>query len=87
MKLGDDSKYAVKGEGTILFHLESGSSLEAHDMLYVSGLKNKVLSVSIMDDNGFVIMFKKGQVLICPEGARHDIIASIGVREGKFYRL
>jgi hypothetical protein len=29
VELGDDAKYAVKGEGTILFQLESGGSLEA----------------------------------------------------------
>ena len=26
VELGDDAKYAVKGEGTITFHLESGGS-------------------------------------------------------------
>jgi hypothetical protein len=35
VELGDDAKYAVKGEGTILFQLESSGSLEAQDMLYV----------------------------------------------------
>jgi hypothetical protein len=29
VELGDDAKYAVKGEGTILFQLESGGSFEA----------------------------------------------------------
>jgi hypothetical protein len=28
LELGDDSKYVVKGEGTILFQLESGGLLE-----------------------------------------------------------
>jgi hypothetical protein len=31
VELGDDAKYAVKGEGTILFQLESGGSFEAQD--------------------------------------------------------
>jgi hypothetical protein len=35
VELGDDAKYAVKGEGTILFQLESSGSLEAQDVLYV----------------------------------------------------
>ena len=35
VELGDDAKYVVKGEGTILFHIESGGSLEYHDVLYV----------------------------------------------------
>jgi hypothetical protein len=29
VELGDDAKYVVKGEGTILFQLESSGSLEA----------------------------------------------------------
>jgi hypothetical protein len=29
VELGDDAQYAVKGEGTILFQLESSGSLEA----------------------------------------------------------
>jgi hypothetical protein len=35
VELGDDAMYAVKGEGTILFYLDSGGSLEAQDVLYV----------------------------------------------------
>jgi hypothetical protein len=54
VELGDDAKYAVKGEGTILFQLESGGSFEAHDVLYVLGLKKNFLSVSVMEDRGFV---------------------------------
>jgi hypothetical protein len=87
VELGDDAKYAVKGEGTILFQLESGGSLEAQDVLYVPGLKKNLLSVSVMEDRGFVVMFKKGKVLICPEGASPDTTMSIGVREGNLYRL
>jgi hypothetical protein len=33
VELSDDSKYAMKGEGTITFHLESGGSLDAQDVL------------------------------------------------------
>jgi hypothetical protein len=39
VQLGDDARYAVKGEGTIMFQLESGGLLDAHDVLYVPGLK------------------------------------------------
>jgi hypothetical protein len=57
VQLGDDSKYVVKGEGTITFHLESGGSLDAQDVLYVPGLKKNFLSVSSMEDMGFSITF------------------------------
>jgi hypothetical protein len=87
VELGDDAKYAVKGEGTILFQLESGGLLEAQDVLYVPKLKKNLLSVSVLEDRGFFIMFKKGKVLIRLEGAIPDTTMNIGVREGKLYRL
>jgi hypothetical protein len=40
-----------------------------------------------MEDRGFSIMFKKGQVLVCPEGASPDIAVSVGVKEGNLYVL
>jgi hypothetical protein len=87
VQLGDDAKYAVKGEGTITFHLESGGSLDAHDVLYVPGLKKNFLSVSAMEDKGFFITFQRGKVLIHPEKDSPDKTVVIGVREGTLYRL
>lgn len=40
VELGDDAKYAVKGEGTVTFQLELGGLLDAQEVLYVPGLKN-----------------------------------------------
>jgi hypothetical protein len=55
--LGDDARYAVKREGTIRFQLDSGGFLDAHDVLYVPGLKKKLLSISNMEERGFVVTF------------------------------
>jgi hypothetical protein len=87
VELSDDAKYAVKGEGTIVFQLESGGSFEAHDVLYVPRTKKKLLSASVMEDRGFAVMLKKGQVLIHPKRVSPDTAMSIGVREGNLYRL
>ena len=57
VELGDDAKYVVKGEGIFLFHLELGGSFDAHDILYIQGLKKNLLSVSTMEDMGFSITF------------------------------
>jgi hypothetical protein len=40
-----------------MFYLESISSFDAQDVLYIPGLKKNFLSVSAMEDGGFVIMF------------------------------
>jgi hypothetical protein len=50
------SKYAVKGEGTILFQLEVGGSLESRDVLDVPRLQNNLFLVSVMEDMGFFVM-------------------------------
>jgi hypothetical protein len=86
VELDDDAKYAVKGEGTVLVQLEEGGSFDAWDVLYVPRLKKNLLSVSTMEDRGFVITFQRGQVLICPEKASPDTTMIIGVREGTLYR-
>jgi hypothetical protein len=57
LELGDDSRYAVKGEGTITIQLELGSLLDSHDVLYVPCLKKNFLSISFMEDRGFVVTF------------------------------
>jgi hypothetical protein len=57
----DDAMYAMKGEGTILFQLESGGSLEAHDVIYVQKLKKNLLSVSFFEERGFSSCSRKGK--------------------------
>jgi hypothetical protein len=67
LELGDDAKYSVVGIGTIPFQLESGNSLDVNDVLFVFGLKKKLLSISVIEDKGFVVEFKNEKVLIMPK--------------------
>jgi hypothetical protein len=60
--------------------------LEVADVLYVSGLKMNLLSVSTMKDKGYTITFADGQVLR-PKGSDLDLARVLGVREGKVYSL
>ena len=57
VQLGDDAKYVVKGEGIVTFQLKLGGSLDAHDVLYVPGLKKNLLLGSTMEDRGFAVTF------------------------------
>jgi hypothetical protein len=43
VELIDNAKYAVKGEGIILFQLQSRGSFEAQDVLNVPVLKKNLL--------------------------------------------
>jgi hypothetical protein len=87
VELGDDAKYAVKGEGSILFHLESGGSFDVEDVLYVLGLKKNFILVSVVEDMGFLITFQRVKVLIYPEKYSSETLVVIGVRGDKFYRM
>jgi hypothetical protein len=87
VELGDDTKYAMKGEGNILFHLESSGSFNVQDVLYVSGFSKKFLPISVMEDWGFFNTFQRGKVLMHLYRASLDIEVVIRVREGNLYRL
>jgi hypothetical protein len=84
--LGHDAKYAMKGEGAILFHLESSGLFDARDVLYALGLRKNFLSISVMENKDFAVIFQRVKVLIRPERASPDTIVVIG-GEGKLYRL
>lgn len=50
MELDNDVKYVVKWIRTIKFQLESGGTLEYKNVLYVTGLKKKLILVSVIED-------------------------------------
>ena len=80
MDIGDYAKYVVNGE-RVSFHFESGDSFDTQNVLYVPGLKKILLSVSIMEERGFVITFKKRKVTIHLEGYNPDTTMRIGARD------
>jgi hypothetical protein len=79
VELGNDAKYAVKGVGTISFQLESGSSLEVKDVLYVPGLMKNLVSVSIMEDKDFVLSSRKGKHSSCRKDLSLTQLSSLGL--------
>jgi hypothetical protein len=69
VELDTNVNCSVEGVETIRFQLELGGSLEVEDVLYVPKLNMNFLSVSVMEDRGYAITFKDGQVLIRLEGS------------------
>jgi hypothetical protein len=61
---GADTMHALKGVGCVIFQLESGGSLEVDEVMFVPELKVNLVSVSTLEDMGYVVMFEDGQVLI-----------------------
>jgi hypothetical protein len=88
VKNGASTMHAVKGVGCVRFQLESGGSLEVAKMLFVPEMKVNLLSVSTLEDMGYVVMFEDGQVLIWSEGAdTQDAIVRLGIRENMMYKV
>ena len=57
------------------------------EALYVLGLKKNLISVSTIEERGFEVVFKDGQVLIYPNGGSIISAKVIGVSHGKLYRF
>jgi hypothetical protein len=87
VQLGDNAKYAVKGVGTTSFQLKSGKPLKMSEVLYVPGLKKNLLSISAMEDRGYVVAFIDGKVLSWPKSLSLDSTEVIGTHDGSLYKL
>jgi hypothetical protein len=85
--LGDDRTVSAAGEGTVIFQRESLPPLKLSDVLYVPGLKWNLVSVSSIEDRGYEVVFRGGQVLLYPKGGNITSARVIGVRQEKLYRL
>ena len=64
IEMGDDGKYHVSGEGTVVFQREHGAPLTLTDVKYVSGLKKNLVSVAMLEDKGYDVVFSKGKVFL-----------------------
>ena len=73
--------------GTISFQRESLPPLAVSDVLYVPGLKKNLIFVSTIEDKGYEVTFRSGQVIMYPRGSSIDSGKVIGVRHGKLYRI
>lgn len=61
--------------------------MKVADVLYVLELKMNLLSILALEDKGVGVLFQDEHVLTYSEGATPDKRVSIGVREGKMYKL
>jgi hypothetical protein len=67
--LGDNAKCKLAGSGTVRFQRESGKPLSINDVSFVLGLTKNLISVSTLEDKGYVVTFQDGRVFIHPKGS------------------
>eukprot|EP00253_Pinus_taeda_P017345 PITA_17345 len=85
IKMGDDEKYHVSGEGMVMFQGEHRAPLTMTDVNYVPGLKKNIVSVAMLEDKGCHVVFSKGKVFLRHIGTGQT--KRIGVRIKNLYKL
>ena len=73
--------------GEASYKLKCSKSMKMKEVLYVSGLKKNLLSISTLYKKGFRVSFVYGEVLMWPKGKTIDDATVIGVEEGGLYKL
>eukprot|EP00253_Pinus_taeda_P019853 PITA_19853 len=83
--MGVDRRYSVSGVGTIAFQREHGAPLTLTDVMYVPRLKKNLVSVTMLEDKGYEVIFSKGKVFL-----RHIATGQtkrIGIQVKNIYKL
>lgn len=63
IEMGDDGKYSVIGLGTITFQREHGAPLTLNNFMNVPGLRKNLVSITMLEDKGYDVIFSKGKEL------------------------
>ena len=85
IELGDDGRYSVTVIGTITFQKESGKLFHLKYVMHVPGLKKKLVSVAMLEDRGYDVVFSEGKVFLRPKTVGKA--KKVGIRVKNLYRL
>ena len=85
IKMGNDGKCRVSSEGTIVFQREHGAPLTQTDVKYVPGVKKNLVSVAMLEDKGYDVVFSKGKAFLRHIGTGQT--KRIGIRVKNIYKL
>ena len=58
-EMGDDGRYSATGIETISFERESGKPFILKDVMHVPGLKKNLISVAMLEDKGYDVVFSE----------------------------
>ena len=59
--MGDDGRYSAIYIGTITFERELGKPFLLKDVMHVPGLKKNLVSVAMLEDRGYDVVFSEGK--------------------------
>ena len=61
IEMGDDGRCSVIRIGTITFERDSGNPFLLKDVMHVLGLKKNLVSVTMLEDKGYDVVFSEGK--------------------------
>eukprot|EP00253_Pinus_taeda_P021932 PITA_21932 len=85
IEMGDNGRYSVSGVGMVAFQREHGAPVTLTDVMYVSGLKKNLVSVAMLEEKGYDVVFSKGKAFL-----RHIAMGQtkrIGIWVKNLYKL
>ena len=85
IEMGDDGRYSATGIATISFERESGKPFVLKEVMHVPRLKKNLISVAILEDKGYGIVFSEGKAFLCSKTTGET--QKIGVQVKNFYQL
>lgn len=83
----DNSTYLVKGFCSVTFHLDYGETIFFHDVMYVSGLKKNIVSISTLEEKEMRVSFIRVKVLNWPMKSHMRDAFTLGSRIQGIYRV
>ena len=79
--------HEVRGIGKVIFQLEFNETLEFNGVLFVLGLRDNLISVSALEDDGLALFVRYGHVVIYDLHVHPIRLVFLGERHGKLYVL
>lgn len=64
IEMGDDGRYNVSGVGMVAFEREYGDPLTLTDVMYFPRLNKNLVSVAMLEDEGYNVVFSKGKAFL-----------------------
>ena len=64
IEMGDDGWYSATGIGTITFEREFGNMLLLKNVMHVPGLNKNLVSIAMLEDKGYDVVFSEGKAFL-----------------------
>jgi hypothetical protein len=85
IEMGDDGRYSATSIGTITFQRDSGKPFQLRNVMHVPGLKKNLVSVAMMEDRGYDVVFSSGKSYLWHKTMGQ--VKNIGIRVKNIYML